>query len=149
VAVRAAHLAAGALELLEPVEGPVVLACPRNLHAALAGRITPTLDGRGANAAVVGFLGKSADPTGRQTLLASLRAQLPIGARVVVVDHNQPRGLARRILGALALMARGLRPARARYPAARELAALGFQVERLRLASGERIQIIAARTERA
>jgi hypothetical protein len=33
----------------------------------------------------------------------------------------------------------------ARCPAARELAALGFAIERLRLAAGERVQLVAAR----
>jgi hypothetical protein len=47
--------------------------------------------------------------------------------------------------GALPAPGRGLRPSRARYPAARELAALGFAVERLRLACGERVQLVVAR----
>ena len=36
-------------------------------------------------------------------------------------------------------------PARARYPAAQEAQAAGFEVARLRLADGERIQLVMAR----
>jgi len=63
----------------------------------------------------------------------------------VLVDHNQPRVLWRRGLGILALAAARCAPSRARYPAARELAALGFAVERLRLACGERVQLVLFR----
>jgi hypothetical protein len=63
----------------------------------------------------------------------------------VLVDHNQPRRLWRRLIGIATLAASGFAPARARYPAARELAVLGFLIERLRLACGERVQIVAAR----
>jgi hypothetical protein len=51
----------------------------------------------------------------------------------------------RRLAAHAALAARGLGTARARCPAARELAALGFAIERLRLAAGERVQLVAAR----
>jgi hypothetical protein len=34
---------------------------------------------------------------------------------------------------------------RARYPTAREIAARGFEVERLRLLDGERLQLVRAR----
>ena len=60
-------------------------------------------------------------------------------------DHNQPRVLWRRGLGIVVLAAARFPPSRARYPAARELAALGFAVERLRLACGERVQLVLAR----
>jgi len=66
-------------------------------------------------------------------------------APVVLLDHGQPRALWRRVVGAAVLALRGLGPARARYPAARELAALGFAVERMCLACGERVQIVLAR----
>src|SRR5207253_1017999 len=78
-------------------------------------------------------------------MLAALRNRLPAGAPLVLLDHSQPRALWRRAVGILVLAARGLAPSRARYPAARELAAIGFAVERLRLACGERVQMVVAR----
>src|SRR5262249_48159828 len=98
-----------------------------------------------AAAAIVTFLGAAADPAARQTLLAGLRARLAADTPIVLIDHNQPRTWRRRVRGAVALAMRGLGPARARYPAARELAALGLEVVRLRLARGERVQLVLAR----
>jgi hypothetical protein len=98
-----------------------------------------------AGAAVVSFVGTRADPVARRTLLQRLRQTLPAGAPIVVVDHNQPRRMMARVFGWVALLSRGLPPLRARYPTARELAALGFVVERLRLAHGERVQLVMAR----
>ena len=140
-------LAARCLELLGPPGGPVAVVAPRapTLRAALAPWRDPNDDGAPA-AAVVAFLGAPGRPEERQRVLRDLRRRLPAGARLVLVDHNQPRAWWRRILAAPSLVRAGLGPARARYPAARELAALGFQVERLRLAAGERIQLIVART---
>lgn len=142
-----ARLAARALALLGPVSGPVVIACPwaRPLAAALAVRVAVAPDGAGANGAVVALLGGAAAPAERQALLRAVERRLPPGAPFVLLDHNQPRAWWRRALGALALAGRGLGPSRARYPAARELAALGFVVERLRLACGERVQVVLAR----
>jgi hypothetical protein len=141
--VTAARLAARALALLGPVDGPVTVLCPgaRRLGAALgaaAGDAPPS-------AAVVALLWTPARPSERQALLAALRGRLPGGAPLVLLDHNQPRAAWRRALGAALLAAAGLGPARARYPAARELAALGFAGERLRLAGGERVQLVLAR----
>ena len=140
-------LAARSLELLGPVEGRVaVLGCrPRRLAAALEERVPLAAADEAAAAAVITFLGASAVPAERQALLASLAGQLQAGAPVVLLDHNQPRTWWRRALGVATLALRGLGPARARYPAARELAALGLEVERLRLARGERVQLVAAR----
>jgi hypothetical protein len=128
------YLAARCRELLGAYDGA--------LAVLGAGATVP----EGAGAAVVSFVGAPADPTARQTLLGGLRRALPPGGPLVLIDHNQPRRLVARVLGAVALLLRGLSPARARYPAARELAALGFTVERLRLAEGERVQLIGARS---
>jgi hypothetical protein len=68
-----------------------------------------------------------------------------VGGALVVVDHNQPRACWRRVVGTALLAARGIPPARARHPVAREVAAHGFAVERLRLAAGERVQLVLAR----
>ena len=143
-----AALAAQCLDLLAPAAGPVAVVAPHaaSLRAALvaqgAGR-----DGAGAPAAaVVVFLGAAARPSERQGILRDVQRRLPSGARLVVVDHNQPRAWWRRLLAAPSLARRGLGPARARYPAARELAALGFGVERLRLTAGERVQLVLARS---
>ena len=81
----------------------------------------------------------------KETAWDALAARLASGAPVVVVDHNQPRSLALRALGVLALAARGLPPERARHPVAREVNGHGFTIERLRLEDGERVQILLAR----
>jgi hypothetical protein len=136
--VSAAVLAARCRELLG-AEGTLDVLGPGAAHVAGS----PVLAAAGP--VVVSFLGTPADPSARQSLLDGVRRRLPAGTPLVLVDHNQPRGLALRALGAVLLRACGLGAARARYPAARELAALGFQVEHLRLACGERVQLVAAR----
>jgi len=165
--VTDAALAARCLELLGRVEGAIAVRELRAgrlgaLIAALAGEANPagrgadTGDpggrragvedpGRGAGAAVVSFLGAAIGPGERQAMLAALRARLAPGAPLLLVDHNQPRRWLPRALATAFLLARGLRPGRARYPVARETQALGFVVERLRLAAGERVQLVLAR----
>ena len=143
--MSAARLAARCLELLGPVVGPVAIVAPRasRLRTALASHVGPAA---GAPvAAVVAFLGAPARPADRQRALRDLQTRLPADATLVLVDHNQPRAAWRRVLASLALLATGLSAARGRYPAARELAALGFRVERLSLAAGERVQLVRAR----
>jgi hypothetical protein len=144
--VSAARLAARVLALLGPVGGPVAVLAPTRSRVGrrLAAALGPAPAAAPPAGAVVVLLGAPARPAERQALLAGLRGRLPPGAPLVLVDHNQPRGVARRALGTLALAATGLPPARARYPAARELAVLGFAVDRLRLAAGERVQLIVA-----
>ena len=141
------RLAARCVQLLGPVPGPVAVAAPRapRLTAALAARVQLAQATDAPAAAVVAFVGATADPAGRQRLLAALGARLPAGGALVLVDHNQPRAWWRRAAALVPLAAARLRPARARYPAARELAALGFTVERLRLECGERVQLVVAR----
>jgi len=143
--VSAARLAARALELLGPVEGPVVVACPARLVGAIAAQRAVAPDGGVRNGAIVAFLGAAASPTERQVILRTIERRLAEGAPLVLLDHNQPRAWWRRLAGMVLLAGRGLGPGRARYPAARELAALGFAVERLRLACGERVQLVRAR----
>ena len=145
--MNAARLAARAIELLGPHEGPIEFEAPRasRLAAALTvGRRIATPEETPV-AAVVVFLGVPAKPSERQAILDRVRQRLPAGAPIVLVDHNQPRAPWRRAMALAPLLARGLAPARARYPAARELAAQGFTIDRLRLACGERIQLVAAR----
>jgi hypothetical protein len=140
-------LAARCLGLLGPPPGPLLIAGRRTarLRAALP-RGTVFAGGQDrAVAAIVSFLGARDGPAGRQSQLAALRARLAPGAPVLLVDHNQPRAWWRRAIATVALAVRGLPPARARYPAARELAVLGLRVERLRLACGERVQLVVAR----
>jgi len=143
--VSAARLAARCLELLGPVTGPVAVVAPRAAHlrTALAARLA-SADGTPA-AAVVAFLGTPARPADRQRALRELQSRLLPDATLVLVDHNQPRAMWRRVLATVALVATGLGAARGRYPAARELAALGFRIERLTLAAGERVQLVRAR----
>ena len=142
-----ARLAAHCLALLDSRAGPIAVACPRapRLHAALAA-LTPVAGERDVPAAaVVAFLGAPAVPAERQATLRALGDRLERGAPLVLVDHNQPRRLWRRLIACIALAGAGFSPARARYPAARELAVLGFLIERLRLTPGERVQLITAR----
>ena len=83
------------------------------------------------------------------TLRAAQRALAPNGV-LFVIDHNRPR---RRLaaFGALLRSPRVLgasprsRWRRLAYPAAREVKAAGFAVDRMRLAAGERVQVIVAR----
>jgi hypothetical protein len=115
------------------------------LAAALAAQTPVAGEADAPAGAIVVFLGQRAHPAARQAALRILQRRLPAGAPLVLVDHNQPRARWRRALATIRLAVRGLGPARARYPAARELAALGFAVEQLRLACGERVQLVAAR----
>ena len=140
--MNAARLAARVLALLGPAAGPVAIAGPRANR--LARELPGAADGD-ATAAVVVFLGAAPSPDERQATLRGMQSRLPPGAPLVLVDHNQPRAQWRRAVALFPLLAGGLRPSRARYPAARELAALGFAVERLRLAAGERVQLVVAR----
>jgi len=141
--VSPARLAAQALELLGPVDGPVAVLGPDALVRAVAKLATVATDDGAA--AIVCFIGTPLDVLTRQAQLATLRARLVSGAPLVLVDHNQPRTWPRRFVAAACLVLRGLRPARARHPAARELQALGLRVERLRFAAGERLQLVLAR----
>jgi len=147
--VRAARLAAHCLELLGPLSGPLAVRAPSapGLRAALAAQARLARDGERPEAAVVVFLGRPARPAERQEVLRATQTALPPGAPLLLVDHNQPRAPWRRVAATVRLVAAGLGPARARYPAARELAALGLAVERLRLACGERVQLVEARRQ--
>ena len=142
-----ARLAAQCLALLGPVTGPVAVLGPHaaRLRAVLAREVPAARDGEVPQGAVAVYLGTSAEPAERQTELRGLGRRLPAGARLVLVDHNQPRALWRRVPAWVRLALAGLGPARARYPAARELAALGFAIERLSLVCGERVQLVLAR----
>jgi hypothetical protein len=145
--VNAAALAARCRELLGPVAGPVVVVAPGvpALAGALAVGLTIAADGAAATGAVVAFLRTPARPAERQRTLRELQSRLEADAPLVLVDHNQPRARWHRVLATLALAAARVGPARGRYPAARELAAIGFRVERLVLAAGERVQLVRAR----
>jgi hypothetical protein len=142
-----AHVATTCAALLADVDGAVRVDGPGRAPLArrLAALVRLAPGAAPAAAAVVSFLGARADATARAALLDAVRDALPAGAPLVVVDHNQPRTWARRLLGAALLAAHGLPPARARHPTARELLGRGFVVERLRLASGERVQVVRAR----
>jgi hypothetical protein len=141
---------ARSLALLGPLDGRVAVVGPgAGRVAAALPRATLAPADEPPAAAIVVFLGARADPVARRADLGRLQARLAEGSALVLIDHNQPRGWWRRALGVLALATRGLGPARARYPAARELAALGLDVERLRLACGERVQLVVARRRTA
>ena len=144
--MRPARLAARCLELLGPLAGPVAVHAPARprVAAALAAGATVARDGVRPAAAVVVFLGAPVDVEARLTTLRRVHAALASGAPLVVVDHNQPRTWGRRMVAAVALALRGHPPRRARHPSARELQAAGFTVARLRLADGERVQLILA-----
>jgi hypothetical protein len=148
--VSASATAAEALALLAETAGPVLVVgrdAP-NWEAVLgaAGRAVAA-PGVAVAAAMVAFTGERGDPEARRRRLGDVRARLVAGAPLVLVDHNQPRQWWRRPLAAALLVARGLPPARGRYPAARELDAAGFRVVRLRLMAGERVQLVLARRE--
>ena len=139
-----ARLAARCVELLGPVDGRVAVRASARMRAALAARIPLAEDGATAAAAVCAFLGEAADPRARRLALDAFARRLSPGAPLVVVDHNQPRGRLRRFLAAAVLVLSGIPPARARHPTARELRSNGWTVDALRLADGERIQLVRA-----
>jgi hypothetical protein len=143
--VTAARLAAQCVELLGPTDGPVAVVTSAELRAALAGRLRVARDDEAPVAAVCAFLGEGAEPATRQRRLAALAARLPVGAPVVVVDHNQPRAWWRRATAVPLLAFRRFAPSRARYPVAGELRDHGFTIERLRFAAGERVQLVVGR----
>jgi hypothetical protein len=140
---------AAAVALLDAAGPVLVVARRRTVWEAVlqaAGRVTADGEER-AGAALVSFLGEPADEPARRATLDAVRHRLDPGAPLVVVDHNRPRRWWQRPFAAAALLARGLRPTRASYPTARELDAAGFRVDCLRLADGERTQIVLARRE--
>ena len=143
--MTAARLAARCVELLDGVGGPIAVSAPPDVVAALAARMAVARDDGPISGAVCVLLGARIDEPARVAAWDALAARLASGAPVVVVDHNQPRTLARRALGMLVLAARGLPPERARHPVAREVNAHGFTIDRLRLEDGERVQLILAR----
>jgi hypothetical protein len=145
--VSPARLAARCLELLGPLGGPVVVVAPADgrVAAALRRGVSGAHDGARPAGAVVVFLGTRARPAERQSTLRDLGRVLPPGAPLLLVDHNQPRAWWRRAVAVPHHLVARVGAARARYPAARELAAVGFTVERLRLACGERVQLVVAR----
>jgi hypothetical protein len=139
-----------ALALLGPLRGPVVVAEPGATWAGWArgaGLRVADLGEPAVAGALVSFVGAHTPPALRRSTLEAVRVRLAAGAPLVLVDHNQPRQWWRRPLAALLLAMRGLPPARGRYPAARELDGAGFRVECLRLAAGERVQVVLARRE--
>ena len=144
--MNAARLAARALELLGPHEGPIILEapCAKRLAGAIAATSAIARSEDIPAAAVIAFLGTSASPSERQATIGRLRDRLPAGAPVVVIDHNQPRTPWQRALSLPSLLVSGLTPARARYPVAQELATHGFAIRSLRLANGERFQLVSA-----
>lgn len=144
--MNAAKLAARTLALLGSHEGPIIVEAPRakRLANALAATSTIASSEDTPAAAVIAFLGAPASPPERQAMLCRLRDRLPAGAPIVLVDHNQPRTPWERALALPSLLLDGVTPARARYPAAQELATQGFAIRCLRLADGERIQLISA-----
>ncbi len=117
------------------------------VHAAPAALPLPD---RAIAALTLSFLGERGAAAMRAALLAEVARICAPGAVVVVIDHNRPR---RRLAALLAVTAAprpaGATPAarwrRLAYPTARELRAAGFVVERLRLAAGERVQVVWAR----
>ncbi len=123
------RLAADCLRLLGAPPTTVTVVAPhdRALAAALAAQGAAAASD-GASAAIVSFRGARAHPAERQACLTTLRARLPAGAPLLVVDHNQPRTLGLRLAAVVHLALAGLRPGRARYPAARGRAPLALTV---------------------
>jgi hypothetical protein len=142
-----------------PVVGVVVSAAGRvrcdgaNAEGAL-GDVLPFADGSLSAVSLTLLDWRSAHGSCRP-LLTELRRVLARDGQLVVVDHNRPRGR----IAALAALLRTPAPAgaspqarwrRLAHPVAREAQAAGFVVESLRLAAGERVQVVSAlRSDRA
>jgi hypothetical protein len=140
--VTTAGLAARCLAELGPIDGAIAVDGTGRLARALAAR------GAAPGPVVAGacvFLGDAADGATRGARLRELARRLPPGAPLLAVDHNQPRVWWRRGIGRVLLGLRGLPPSRARRSLAQDVVAAGFGLERLRLAAGERIQLVLAR----
>jgi hypothetical protein len=96
------------------------------------------------------LVGDASSSATRTAVFADAVRMLAPGATLIVVDHNRPR----QFPAAVAAVVRAPRPP-GRSPAARwrrlarataqEVRAAGLAVERLRLAAGERIQVVVAR----
>jgi len=111
--------------------------------------VLPLADGSVASL-TLWLLGERGDAAMRAALFAeAARVCAPDGV-LVAVDHNRPRRPAAALLAFVAPpqppgATPGSRWRRLAYPTAREAQAAGFTVERLRLAAGERVQIVWAR----
>ena len=140
--------------------GPAV--CGRLDDAALAaGRLRPEpgapidggrlpLDDASQATVLVSFVGSALPAAERRRLLGDARRVLAPEGRLLVVDHNRPR---RRLAALAALVASpappggspGARWRRLAYTTAREVQDSGVVIEALRLAAGERVQLVIAR----
>ena len=119
--------------------------------AAAPGAASAVLGGRAAaDALALSFLGSSATIVERQTALAAAQATLAPDGVLIVIDHNRPR----QRVAALAAPARSPRVPgatlaarwrRLSYLVARETRDAGFKITALRLAAGERVQVVLAR----
>ncbi|HEY2386697.1 MAG TPA: hypothetical protein VGK30_07025 [Candidatus Binatia bacterium] len=114
--------------------------------------VLPLADGSVA-ALTLWLLGEHGVAATRAALLAeAARVCAPDGI-LVAVDHNRPRRRGAALLAlATAPHPPGATPAsrwrRLAHPTAREIHAAGFTIERLRLAAGERVQVVWARRAR-
>lgn len=98
---------------------------------------------------VLNAVGRAIGADERSRVLSALAAASSAGDTLVVVDHNRPRRLVAAVAAVLGPPAvpGGSPAARWRRLAgatARALEASGFRVERLRLAAGERVQVVIA-----
>lgn len=97
----------------------------------------------------VSLVGLDPAPDERQRVFASLATALSPGRVLIVADHNRPRRFVDALVAVVAsprvpgstLRERWKRLGR---PTAREVQGAGFRVEKLRLAAGERVQIVVA-----
>jgi hypothetical protein len=96
------------------------------------------------------WLGRTPAVQERVAALDRAQAVLAAGGTLIVVDHNRPRRRAAAIAAVLGSprvpgASPRVRWRRLGHPTAREVQAAGFRVERLRLAAGERVQVVFAR----
>jgi hypothetical protein len=99
---------------------------------------------------VLSWVGRAPTEPACSAALARAEASLAAEGTLVVVDHNRPRRLAAALTAVLRSPGvPGATPAtrwrRLAHPTARAVQAAGFRVERLRLAAGERVQVVFAR----
>jgi len=117
--------------------------------AARAPLVLPMADGS-VGALTLWLLGERGAAEVRAALLGELARVCAPGGVLVAVDHNRPR----QRWAALRAVVAAPRPAgatpasrwrRLAYQTAREIRAAGFVIERLRLAAGERVQVVWGR----
>jgi hypothetical protein len=147
---QAVNAAEAALALLGPLDGPVVVAEPGAWWAArvrVAGLRTADLVEPTAAAALVSFVGARTPPALRRPHARRVARAAPVGAPLVLVDHNQPRQWWRRPLACCCCAVARLAPSGRGIPRRASSTHPAFGSSNCGWRDGERVQVVLARRE--